>query len=472
MSTEKFTMADLYRTLDERQMPEFVAHMILHIERPLIEGGLPESVRNVLKGVAKPHQYSYMSTDFFRTMPDLRNQLDLAKFYLKVTEPVQNDVDAVLAFIGDAGKKVGRVLGKTDYKNDRLNREERRAAGFGTMPRRRYNKIFRITAKLEEKAHRLARAQAKRSITLASKNRLASKVTQDMFSSDLLTACFIAYYVARANMRSLFTVGSQTRAYDTVCQAMMKHLRTSPTTNWFAIAHVMPDHDIIKRLNDEEKGLLLGRYYDMLITAGKFLDELWQTNSLSQSSMVVRPGNDSSTWNLSAGAWNKLRDGWFALCFEMGAEELLERQCFGKVMRLIAADVAAWHRSYGENKHEDTDVWAALPLPWLVLRGTVASSRQQVEELCNSLGIDPLKKGWVARVGKKKVERFSPTPELVHGVVVACPEMARVMRKIGVFSGKSVNVGKADINLGQLREAVDESRSNHALNEAAKKELQ
>ena len=77
--------------------------------------------------------------------------------------------------------------------------------------------------------------------------------------------------------------------------------------------------------------------------------------------MIVRRGNDSSTWNLMAGAWNKLRDGWFGLCDALGAGEIIERQCFGKVMRLMAADVAAWHRSLkGDDAlHGDTAVWGS-----------------------------------------------------------------------------------------------------------------
>lgn len=459
---------NLFNSLDQRLMPEEVAKMLLAF------GELPLSVRKVVKTVAAQHRYSSMSSDFFRGVPSSRKQLDLTRHYLGVNPPTEDrDTVAVLSFLNEIEKRIGKTVGRNDYKHDRLNREQRRAAGI-TLKHRQYNKLFRIMSKIEDKTARLDRANAKRSLTLASKSRLASKLSREMFASDTLTACFLAYFVARANLRSMFTVNSQTRAFDTVCEAMMKHLRTSRTTNWFAIAHVMPDHEIIKRLSDEQKGQLMGQYYEMLIQAGKFLDELWQNMStqqhpLDRKTMIVQRGHDSSTWNLAAGAWNKLRDGWFALCFEMNAIEILETQCFGKVMRLMAADVAAWHRMSGEVKHEDTDVWATLPLPWKVLAGEEICSRQYVQKICKDLDIDPMEKGWIARLGKKKVEKFAPTPELVHGVTVSCPVLAKIMRKAGIFSGKEVKLEKADTNLNELLIEVDNARTTHYLTEEEKK---
>jgi hypothetical protein len=36
--------------------------------------------------------------------------------------------------------------------------------------------------------------------------------------------------------------------------------------------------------------------------------------------------------------------------------------CPGKVLRLMAADVAWWHRQSGGGLHQDTAVWKELPL--------------------------------------------------------------------------------------------------------------
>jgi hypothetical protein len=38
------------------------------------------------------------------------------------------------------------------------------------------------------------------------------------------------------------------------------------------------------------------------------------------------------------------------------------------------------------------------------------------------------------------VQPFRPTPELVHGVSVGHPELARVLKKLGFFSGKGLKL--------------------------------
>jgi hypothetical protein len=105
---------------------------------------------------------------------------------------------------------------------------------------------------------------------------------------------------------------------------------------------------------------------------------------------------------------------------------------------LMAADVAAWHRSSGGGLEPDTQVWNELPPPWEVLSGAATCTREHVEEVCRRHGVDPVKKGWVAPPPERRVEKFAPTPELVHGVAVAGPELAAVLRKAGWFSGKPI----------------------------------
>ncbi len=106
-----------------------------------------------------------------------------------------------------------------------------------------------------------------------------------------------------------------------------------------------------------------------------------------------------------------------------------------KVLRLMAADVAAWHRASGGDLHADTGPWCDLPLPWEVLRGEPCS-RSRVEAVCGKWEVDPIKGGWIAPPPERKVAAFAPTPELVHGVTVASPHLAALLRKAGVFSGK------------------------------------
>jgi hypothetical protein len=284
----------------------------------------------------------------------------------------------------------------------------------------------------------LAREQFKRALTLASKNRLAAQITWEDFSCDVNSACFIAYYVARCNLRSLFTNNSQARPYDEICEALMQRCNRQPErTNWWAIAHVLPNEEVVGHLDDEQKGVLLSEYFNLMSDAAQFLKDLWASNQFNED-MVVRKGNDSTTWNVAAGAWNKLRDGWFSLMYALGLLDAVEQMCPGKVLRLMAADVAYWHRMSGGGMHNDTLVWKELPLPWQVFAGDVQCPKSLVESVCAKHGLDPIKSGWSAPRPGRAVERFEPTPELVHGVVVASPLLAAVFRKAGVFSGKEV----------------------------------
>ena len=102
----------------------------------------------------------------------------------------------------------------------------------------------------------------------------------------------------------------------------------------------------------------------------------------------------------------------------------------------MAADVAAWHRAAGGRLDPDTHVWNEVPLPWEVLSGGAVCTRQMVEEVCRKCGVDPVKNGWTAPPPDRKAAEFRPTPELVHGVTVASPQLAAVLRKAGWFSGK------------------------------------
>jgi hypothetical protein len=90
--------------------------------------------------------------------------------------------------------------------------------------------------------------------------------TVDPAGVNLLTALlFIAYYVARCNLRSVFTNTSQARPYDEICEMLMQRCnRQQEQTNWWAIAHVLPIHEVICHLDDEQKGVLLAEYFNLM----------------------------------------------------------------------------------------------------------------------------------------------------------------------------------------------------------------
>ena len=60
------------------------------------------------------------------------------------------------------------------------------------------------------------------------------------------------------------------------------------------------------------------------------------------------------------------------------------------------------------------------------------------------MALIPIEKGWIAQRPKGTPVAFTPTPELVHGVIVDDPELARVLRKAGWFSGKKIRTHVTD----------------------------
>ncbi len=117
-------------------------------------------------------------------------------------------------------------------------------------------------------------------------------------------------------------------------------------------------------------------------------------------------------------------------------EDLFDAMWIGKAMRLMAADVAAWHRVTGGGLDPGTLVWADLPRPWEVLTGDARCSRADVAAACAKYGLDPVKSGWIAPRPPRKAVPFRPTPELIHGVTVGSPYLATALKKAGWYSGK------------------------------------
>lgn len=181
---------------------------------------------------------------------------------------------------------------------------------------------------------------------------------------------------------------------------------------------------------------MLERWFGILSELADRLEDAWRRTDIDLSTMIVRRGNDSSTWNLFAGAWNRARDHRIALIEALGIDALLDEMLPGKVMRLMAADVAAWHRQEGGDVHPDTLIWAQLPKPWEVLRLEAPCNRATVEAACARVGVDPVKSGWSAARPRTAVQAFRPTPELVHGVNVGNPYMASFLKRLGAFSGR------------------------------------
>ena len=436
---------ELYDSLHRRFRPEDVAELV----RQELGASLTPRELAVLERAAsgalsrRPGSYSSMSTDFHRPV-GLASQVHTAReLFPAVEAPSDADCDTpdlVVPYIAATSHTISKSPGRSDFKQHRLNRERRALVGLGELSKRQYNKRFRLLARMERKVATLEREIRKREYAIIAKSRLAVRIPREQFAADRDTACFIAYLTARANLRSVFTNRPQDRAYDEIADVLFDRCRRNAATNWWAVAHVYPDREVLERLTDEQKGRLLATWFELLTGIAGLLREVWEKSRFDRASMIVRRGDDSTTWNATAGAWNKARESWIAVLHALDMADVLDHLCPGKVLRLMAADVAAWHRMSGGGLEPDTAVWAQLPAPWEVLDGTANCTRADVEEACAKAGVDPIKKGWTAPRPGRVVQAYRPTPELVHGVEVGHPGLARILRKIGFFSGKPLKL--------------------------------
>jgi hypothetical protein len=432
-------IAKLHATLRRRETPETVAKLVRDalpaITLIKLYPLLAEIIGRSVKGY---FGWSSMATTFRQPVGaerQIAKARELALLFMGDRLPQGDDPEALDSIIDELDRLIGKTRGRSSFKEDRLGRSSRKAMG---LSRRRYAKLFRLAGRLENKATVIRNEQAKFELVLVSKAALAPRLTVEDFGGDILTTAFVAYYSARMKLRSEFTIGGQQRPFDGLSAALLALCEKNRKTRWWAIAHVFPRADVLARLSDQERGQLLGIWFNILQLLADRLDDLRARSDINMETMIVKRGDDSSTWNILAGAWNRARDHWIALVEAMGIDALFDTLMPGKVMRLMAGDVAAWHRLSGGGLHPDTLVWLDLPQPWQVLRGEVACTRADVEAVCALHNVDPVKNGWSQPRDRKSVAEFRPTPELVHGVTVSNPYLADYLRRRGVFSGKSL----------------------------------
>lgn len=436
---------DLHASLARRLRPEDVAELI----RQELGDALSRSEARILDQAARGSHnrnawgYSSMSTEFLRPV-GLRNQVHTAReLFPTIAAPIDAECElpgVLTPYIAATSQTIARSPGESNFKEHRLNRARRAATGLGELSKRQYNKRFRLLTRMERKLATLEREIRKREFTIVAKSRLASRITHEEFVADRDSACFIAYLTARANLRSVFTNGPQQRAYDEIAEMLFDRCRRNVRTNWWAIAYIHPVREVLTNLSDEQKGRFVATWFEMLTGIAELLREVWEKSRFDRSTMIVKRGDDSTTWNATAGAWNKAREAWIELLHALEMEEVLDRLCPGKVLRLMAADVAAWHRASGGGLEPDTAVWATLPTPWEVLAGSEPCTREDVEAACLKHGVDPQQKVWTTPRTNRVIEAFRATPELVHGVEVGHPGLASILRKMGFFSGKHLKI--------------------------------
>lgn len=444
----------LYQTLSERRRPEDVAEMIIE----LTKDGLTTKERLLLEKAAKGslarNVFGY--TSMLQTFAEAKGAgkqiakaIEIFKLDNKNKSDYNNQKD-IEDFINFVSPIIHKTAGKNDFKVDRLNKSQRKESGLD-LSKRNYNKKWRLLTRIENKLLTFIRESKKIEFQKIAKHGLAHSITFSDFSSDINTACFIAYYNSRCNLRSVFTNQSQDRPFDEISEMLLNRCKGEETaffdffrkaktekpnnTNWWAISHIYSSQEVLSNLTDAQKGTLLGKWTTILQEIAELLNEVWTISNINRETMVVKRGNDSTTWNNTAGAWNKARDNWMNLLYSLGLDYILEEICFGKVLRLMAADVVAWHYSTGGKLDPNTEVWNKIPLPWEVFQNKAACNKELVIKYCKQAGLDPEKSGWIApRV--HGVAEFKPTPELVHGVTVSNPFLATVLKRHRYFSGK------------------------------------
>ena len=81
------------------------------------------------------------------------------------------------------------------------------------LSRRKYNKYFRVLRHLEKKLNRLIAEYKKVEFQQIGKHGFAHQISFEEFSKAIYSACFAAYYTARCNLRSEFTIDATAKTF-------------------------------------------------------------------------------------------------------------------------------------------------------------------------------------------------------------------------------------------------------------------
>ncbi|MFI7069276.1 hypothetical protein [Micromonospora sediminicola] len=335
---------------------------------------------------------------------------------------------------GARGERGGHVDAR-----DRMDAATRRDRLPGVSVRA-YRRAVRVVLHLQQRTDVLAAERDREAAVAFGKARLAHLVTEEDFVACPATAAFTAYYVARLAMRTRFTSGRQTRPMDTLAEELLSGALAAPTLRPRVLASVLTRWRVLDLLDDAQCGELMGRYYEQLAASARLLRAGFDPHR-DPTHMIMRMGDDTSTWNIASRAFNQARTGWLNLTRALGYDDVVEASCPGKVPALVASDVAAWHRLDGHDQHVDVKVWAELPYPWDVVLGDDECPAELVRQVCRRHGIDPEADGWTQPYRQDLAELPAPAPDLVHGVTVSSPLLAGALRRIGVFSGQAQSAG-------------------------------
>jgi hypothetical protein len=242
----------LHGALARRDTPEAVAELILAglppgLARSWLDLPLRSRIQHALK---KRFGWSSMPAVFRSVVPmDLQvaKAQELALLFLGAEISGPETGDDIEAFLLQFNRLIGRTAGQGDFLEQRHNRAARAAMGM-TLSRRRYDKLFRLACRLEDRLARLRQEERKHRLLLIAKSGLALDLRIEDLEGRFHTAAFVAYLTARMKLRSEFTVHGQQKPFDDLAAGLLKACERDPETNWYAIAHVFPRADILARL--------------------------------------------------------------------------------------------------------------------------------------------------------------------------------------------------------------------------------
>lgn len=426
-------IAELHAGLDRRPRPEEVAAVVARV----LDGRLSPTESGVLAHATahadRPWWFTMMSQDWERPVDATATLAYVGhafgEFAVLAAGVDPADPDAVAAEC----ERLGRLL-RWSPGGQRLNRDELRAAGI-ELSARRYRRACHALDVLWEKVSAMRRMALRRRCAQSARVGLATSITIEEMAADVDAACFVAYFVARRNVRRGFSLDGKDNPFDEVAEMLFRRL--GDDSDWWQVARANPRPEILARLSPERQGEMVGSWWATMRTAAALCGLIHESSPVDRSTMIVRRGQDSDTWNLAAGAYNTARAAWVAALTATKSLDLLNAVCPPKLPRLMAGDLTYWLVSTGSQPtHPDVRVAARLAPAWEVVEGDARCLAADVRAACEAEAIDAEKTGWLAPLAPGRVARFEPTPELVHGIAVGDPLLAAVLRRAGWWSGK------------------------------------
>lgn len=448
----------LIRSLNARFTTYQVAGWVEQLNLPFSEP-LKQDLRRIIK--TGEYQGAYRQDDFdkvdaadtqFTTFTELFPTVDV-----RHVQDVTVDDSQYVALHKDLIFSGMSVLGYSDLApSDALAQHYQLTWQAGeASSKKAFLKRLRFLNSYQEKLARIEDMVEFRHAQQQAKSRLTYLV--DASKLDDASLAYVAYLSARANRRSMFVLGAQSKAFDNISEALYKLIPDD--ADWSQIALTRPTTSVFRHLTSEQLGELTALFYKQMTVAAARLSTLWEAlPARMRDEMVMVKGVDSSRWNAYAGAYNTMRAAWVSVVLASGLGDVFDSFMPGKVGRLMASDLVYWSRSSGAGLHQDTTMFAALPKPWEVISGVTKLNRSTVLATAEKLGVGDVENtGWVAPRRNLELEVASAEPALVHGIAVLNPELVELFYRSGVFSGKQLKAAAVELQDVSFMRVLDET---------------